>query len=348
MRSGSTSCRERPASCRSTRPRISRDWRGVPAPGVARSSSRSPPTRLARPSNASSPSSTPTSSSSAAPNRSRRPVPWGAGPGRSSISRPKNPANPSGVAADLASRGRAFLDAGVERLFLDTAGGPHPGGTGTRAAERLAAAIARDVPVTLAGGLDPGNVAGALRAIPAVGVDVASGVERPRVAGQRPTKDPLRVALFVKRARASRDDRPNVAVRSDPRPCRSPRRRRRRPVGDGARFRWPLRAGDADGRARAARGRLRRSSERPGLLGRAARPAAHFAGRPTALYRADRLAEAVRHEAARLAGGGAARRRASRTSGSTSSARTSPTPGRTRSTTPSARRCSPGGSARPG
>ena len=32
---------------------------------------------------------------------------------------------------------------------------------------------------------------------------------------------------------------------------------------------------------------------------------AHFAGRPTALYRADRLAEAVRHEAARLAGGGA-------------------------------------------
>ena len=45
---------------------------------------------------------------------------------------------------------------------------------------------------------------------PAVGVDVASGVERPRVAGQRPTKDPFRVALFVKRARAARDDRPNV------------------------------------------------------------------------------------------------------------------------------------------
>jgi tryptophan synthase beta chain len=43
-----------------------------------------------------------------------------------------------------------------------------------------------------------------------VGVDVASGVEAPRAAGERPCKDPLRVALFVKRARAARLDRPNV------------------------------------------------------------------------------------------------------------------------------------------
>ena len=41
-------------------------------------------------------------------------------------------------------------------------------------------------------------------------VDVASGVEHPRVPGERPRKDPFRVALFVKRARAARDDRPNV------------------------------------------------------------------------------------------------------------------------------------------
>ncbi len=35
-------------------------------------------------------------------------------------------------APDYVARGRAYLEAGVERLLLDTAGGPHPGGTGTR------------------------------------------------------------------------------------------------------------------------------------------------------------------------------------------------------------------------
>ena len=76
---------------------------------------------------------------------------------------------------------------------------------------------------------------------------------------------------------------------------------------------------------------------------------AHFAGRPTALYRADRLADAVRAEAARLAAASGSRADADpATSGCTSSARTSPTPGPTRSTTRSARRCSPGASARPG
>ena len=37
----------------------------------------------------------------------------------------------------------------------------------------------------------------------AVGVDSASGTERPAIVGQRRTKDPLRVALFVKRAHAA-------------------------------------------------------------------------------------------------------------------------------------------------
>jgi len=211
------------------------------------------------------------------------------------------PADRSMVAGEIVSRGHAYLAGGVERLLLDTAGGPHPGGTGTRAAEHLAAAVARELPVILAGGLDPANVAGAVRAVPAIGVDVASGVERPRVAGERPTKDPLRVVLFVKRARAARDDRPNL------------------PFGP-----TPVHAGllDADGLGRwgmerdfggryvpetlmaaleqleAAYAAIRQDpvfwSELRELL-------TDFAGRPTALYRADRLAVAVRDQAERLA-----------------------------------------------
>ena len=112
---------------------------------------------------------------------------------------------------EVVGAARSFLDAGATRILLDAAGGPHPGGTGTRVDVALAAAVAREVPITLAGGLDPGNVAEALLAIPATGVDVASGTDVPREPGVRPRKDPLRVALFTKRARDARRHRPNVA-----------------------------------------------------------------------------------------------------------------------------------------
>ena len=205
------------------------------------------------------------------------------------------------AAADLVSRGRAYLAGGVEGLLLDTAGGPHPGGTGTRAAERLAAAIAREVPVTLAGGLDPANVAAALRTIPANGVDVASGTEHPRVAGERPTKDPFRVALFVKRARAARDDRPTIPFGPTP-------------VHPGlldadVAGRWGMER-DFGGRyvpetLMAALQQLEAAYEAvrhdPVFWAELRDLLATFAGRPTALYRADRLAEAVRAEAVRLA-----------------------------------------------
>ena len=75
---------------------------------------------------------------------------------------------------------------------------------------------------------------------------------------------------------------------------------------------------------------------------------ARFAGRPTALYRADRLARGRRGRGGPPGGGRRAPAHGPIPSdpACTSSARTSPTPAPTRSTTPSGRRCSPGASAR--
>ena len=181
---------------------------------------------------------------------------------------------------------------------------PTRAGRGRAASERLAAAVARELPIVLAGGLSPANVGGALRAVPAVAIDVASGVERPRTPGQRPTKDPLRVALFVKRARAARDDRPNIAF--GPTPVHAGL------LEADAAGRWGM-EGDFGGRyvpetlmaaleqLEEAYDALRQDpvfwAELRDLLGT-------FAGRPTALYRADRLAAAAREEAGRLAGTG--------------------------------------------
>jgi len=219
------------------------------------------------------------------------------------------PANVAAAAGDLVNRANAYLAGGVDRVLLDTAGGPHPGGTGQRASERLAAAVAREVPITLAGGLNPANVAAALRAVPATGVDVASGVERPRVPGERPVKDPLRVALFAKRARAARDDRPNIAF--GPTPVHPGLL-----DADGA-GRWGM---ERDFGGRYVPETLMAALEQLETAYHALRQdpifwaelrdlLARFAGRPTALYRADRLGVAVRAEAARLAATAADRRR---------------------------------------
>jgi tryptophan synthase beta subunit len=203
---------------------------------------------------------------------------------------PPDPRAAAATVASIVALGREHLAAGASRLLLDTAGGPHPGGTGTRAAPSLAAAVARELPVVLAGGLSPANVASAVRATPAVGVDVASGVERPRTPGERPTKDPLAVAIFVKRSRGARLDRPNLAVRPTP-------------VDPG------LLAADDAGRWGVDRefgGRyvpetlmaaLRQLEDAYAALRHDSRfwadlreLLARYAGRPTALYRAERLA----------------------------------------------------------
>ncbi len=195
---------------------------------------------------------------------------------------------------------KSFLDAGAGGILLDSAGGPHPGGTGIRVDVALAAAVAREVPITLAGGLHPANVGGAVLAVSAVGVDAASGTDAPRSAGERPRKDPVRVALFVKRAREARRHRPNVAF--GPTPVHPGLLE-----GDGA-GRWGKER-DFGGRYvpetlvaaleqlesayDAVRHDPRFWAELDDLL-------ATYAGRPTALYRADRLAAAVAEEARRL------------------------------------------------
>ncbi|HET7026781.1 MAG TPA: hypothetical protein VFI28_03720, partial [Candidatus Limnocylindrales bacterium] len=63
------------------------------------------------------------------------------------------------AAAAVAGRVRRHLDAGAERILLDVGGGTFPGGTGRSVDVDVAAAVARELPVVLAGGLDSGTVA---------------------------------------------------------------------------------------------------------------------------------------------------------------------------------------------
>jgi tryptophan synthase beta chain/phosphoribosylanthranilate isomerase len=209
---------------------------------------------------------------------------------------------PDAVAGDVIDLARAYLDAGAAGILLDAAGGPHPGGTGIRVNTGLAAAVAREVPIVLAGGLTASSVGKAVLAVPCIGVDVASGVEGPRIPGDRPRKDPLKVALFTKRARDARRYRPNAPFAPTP-------------VHpglidvDGA-GRWGMERDfggryvpetliaaleQLEGAYDAIRHDPRFWAELDELLAR-------FAGRPTALYRADRLAAGVRAEAALLSG----------------------------------------------
>ena len=210
---------------------------------------------------------------------------------------------PGSSVDDAVATARGLLERGVERLLIDTAGGPYPGGTGVRADATAAAAIAREVPVVLAGGLNPSDVADALRDIPAVGVDVSSGVEAPRIDGARPVKDPVKVALFVKRAKAARDDRPNTAF--------GPTRVHAGLLDADGAGRWGMER-DLGGRyvpetLMAALVQLETAYDAlrddPVFWADLRELLALYAGRPTPVYRADRLAAATRAEAIGLAGG---------------------------------------------
>jgi phosphoribosylanthranilate isomerase len=86
------------------------------------------------------------------------------------------------------------------RLLVDKKAPAELGGTGRAFDWSLVTELSRERELVLAGGLNPENVAQAIRVVSPFGVDVASGVELP---GTPRKKDPERLAAFIARARAS-------------------------------------------------------------------------------------------------------------------------------------------------
>lgn len=91
-------------------------------------------------------------------------------------------------------------DHSIDALLIDSRSPVGHGGTGTRydwqAAQYMFRRIAPQLRLIAAGGLNPDNVAEAIRTLTPWGVDVATGVE---AAPGR--KDPTRVAAFIRNAR---------------------------------------------------------------------------------------------------------------------------------------------------
>jgi phosphoribosylanthranilate isomerase len=94
----------------------------------------------------------------------------------------------------------AARDGAIDALLIDSRSPIGHGGTGTRydwqAAQHMFRRVAPQLRLIAAGGLNPDNVAEAIRTLTPWGVDVATGVE---AAPGR--KDPARVATFTRNAR---------------------------------------------------------------------------------------------------------------------------------------------------
>ncbi len=86
----------------------------------------------------------------------------------------------------------------VDAFLLDTRVPGMKGGTGLTFDWSLAVEVARRFPIILAGGLNPQNVADAIRQVHPYAVDVSSGVEA--APGK---KDPLKVSAFIENVRSA-------------------------------------------------------------------------------------------------------------------------------------------------
>jgi phosphoribosylanthranilate isomerase len=106
----------------------------------------------------------------------------------------------SGASVDLVRSIARLHEAGLDAIVLDTQVPGHKGGTGRTCDWDTAAEVVRTaaLPVFLAGGLTPENVAHAADAVRPFGVDVSSGVEI-----SPGHKDPSAVSRFIKQARSA-------------------------------------------------------------------------------------------------------------------------------------------------
>jgi phosphoribosylanthranilate isomerase len=91
-------------------------------------------------------------------------------------------------------------------IMLDAAVAGQYGGTGARFDWEIARGVAERLPIMLAGGLHPGNVAEAIARVHPWAVDVSSGVETDGV------KDAEKIAAFVAAVRTG-DERARAASR---------------------------------------------------------------------------------------------------------------------------------------
>jgi phosphoribosylanthranilate isomerase len=104
------------------------------------------------------------------------------------------------IAVGFGSKDAQSFAGNVDAILLDTLAKGKLGGTGAvhdwnQSAEIAKTLLAMKVPVVLAGGLNPGNVADAIMKVKPYAVDVSSGVE---TAGR---KDPEKILSFVREVR---------------------------------------------------------------------------------------------------------------------------------------------------